>query len=282
MCGIAGIVSKNKSVSLKDSVYAMSQSIKHRGPDGEGFVFISNERSLPVFSNDTPLVNTQSNQHSYNPKSSINAIGEDYYIAFAHRRLSIIDLSEAGHQPMCDSSGNYWLTFNGEIYNYIEIREELKLKGHQFNTQTDTEVVLEAYKEWGFSCLQRFNGMFAFSLYDKKNNHLFCARDRVGVKPFYYINTNQVFAFASEYKAFIKSNLIPFEINEAAQLDYLISANLEMSEQSLFKGITELKPSHYLVYDLASHQVDVKRYYSLPNVTSTQKSDSEIIELMTF
>ena len=232
MCGIAGIVSKNKSVSLKDSVYAISQSIKHRGPDGEGFVFMSNEHSLPAFSNDTPIVNTQSNQHLYNPKISINAIDEEYHIAFAHRRLSIIDLSEAGHQPMCDSSGNYWLTFNGEIYNYIEIREELKLKDHQFNTQTDTEVVLEAYKEWGFSCLQRFNGMFAFSLYDKNNNHLFCARDRVGVKPFYYINTNQVFAFASEYKAFIKSNLIPFEINEAAQLDYLISANLETDNQS--------------------------------------------------
>lgn len=280
MCGIAGIVSKNKSVSIKDSVYAMSQSIKHRGPDGEGFVFISTENIVPAFSNDTPLVNTQSNQHSYNPKISIDAISEDYHIAFAHRRLSIIDLSEAGHQPMCDSTGDYWLTFNGEIYNYIELREELKLKGHQFKTQTDTEVLLEAYKEWGFNCLQRFNGMFAFSLFDKKNNQLFCARDRVGVKPFYYINTNQVFAFASEYKAFIKSKLIPFEINEAQQMDYLINANLETAEQSLFKGITELKPSHYLVYDLASHHIDIKQYYSLPNITATQKSDSEIIELV--
>lgn len=116
--------------------------------------------------------------------TSLENLENGYKIAFAHRRLSIIDLSESGHQPMCDTTADYWITFNGEIYNYIELREELKNKGHVFVTQTDTEVVLEAYKEWGFDCLGKFNGMFAFALLDKKINQIFCARDRVGVKPF--------------------------------------------------------------------------------------------------
>ena len=280
MCGIAGIVSKNKSISLKDTVFAMSQSIKHRGPDGEGFAFFSNEKSVPVYSNETPLINKESKSFIYNPSISIHELPENYSFALAHRRLSIIDLSEAGHQPMCDTTTNYWLTFNGEIYNYIELREELKHKGHQFITQTDSEVLIEAYKEWGINCLQYFNGMFSFSLFDKKNNQLFCARDRVGVKPFYYCNTNQVFAFASEYKAFIKSNLISFEVNEAQQLDYLLNANLEVDAQSLFKNIYELKPAHYIVYDLSSHQLDVKQYYTVPNTSLQQKSESEIIDLI--
>jgi asparagine synthase (glutamine-hydrolysing) len=278
MCGIAGIISKNNSLSLKDIVFAMSQAIKHRGPDGEGFAFFSNAKSIPVFSDETPLINKESHSFLFNPNRSIQNIESNYEIAFAHRRLSIIDLSESGHQPMCDTQGDYWITFNGEVYNYIELREELKNKGHVFVTQTDTEVVLEAYKEWGFKCLQKFNGMFAFSLLDKKNNHVFCARDRVGVKPFYYTNTNDTFAFASEYKAFIKSKLIPFEINEVQQFDFIVNGNLENTEQSLFRGIYELKPSHYIVYDLNSHVFKTINYYSLPNKEISVKSESEIID----
>ena len=280
MCGIAGIVSKNKTISLKKAVFAMSQSIKHRGPDGEGFVFFSKENTLPVYSDETPLVNKQSKKFIYNPSISIHEIDESYDLTFAQRRLSIIDLSEAGHQPMCDTSGDYWITFNGEIYNYIELRDQLKKKGHKFITQTDTEVLLEAYKEWGTNCLCQLNGMFAFSLYDKKNNRLFCARDRVGVKPFYYIDTAHTFAFASEYKAFIKAQLIPFEINEPQQLDYLINARLETEDESLFKGIKELKPAHYFTYDLSLHIIDIKQYYELPHTLISQKNDSEIIEII--
>ena len=280
MCGIAGIISKNNTVSLKDTVFAMSQSIKHRGPDGEGFAFFSNTHSAPVYSSETPIVNKESKTFLFNPNISIQNIESNYSIAFAHRRLSIIDLSESGHQPMCDTQGDYWITFNGEVYNYIELREELKNKGHVFVTQTDTEVVIEAYKEWGFECLQKFNGMFAFSLYDKKNNQVFCARDRVGVKPFYYSNTNSSFAFASEYKAFIKSKLVPFEINEIQQFDFIINGNLENQEQSLFKGIYELKPSHYLVYNLSSHTFNVNCYYHLPNNSTDNLGESRIIDVI--
>lgn len=280
MCGIAGIISKNNTVSIKDIVYSMSQSIKHRGPDGEGFAFFSNTHSIPVYSNETPQINKESKTFLFNPATSLQNIESDYNVAFAHRRLSIIDLSESGHQPMCDIQGNYWITFNGEVYNYIELREELKAKGHVFVTQTDTEVVIEAYKEWGFECLQKFNGMFAFALLDKNNNQIFCARDRVGVKPFYYSNTNNAFAFASEYKAFIKSKVIPFEINEVQQFDFIVNGNLENTEQSLFKGIHELKPSHYLVYNLSSHSFKIHNYYQLPKESLVSKSESELINII--
>lgn len=278
MCGITGIISKTKQVSLKDSVFAMSQSIKHRGPDGEGFAFFSGTESIPVYSNETPVVNKESRSFLFNPSAALQNVGADCTIAFGHRRLSVIDLSESGHQPMSDTSGDYWITFNGEVFNYIEIREELKTKGHFFVTQTDTEVIIEAYKEWGVECLQKFNGMFAFALYDKKNKRVFCVRDRVGVKPFYFFNNKDVFAFASEYKAFIKSGLVPFEINEAQQFDFVVNGNLETCEQSLFKGIHELKPAHYLTYELDSHTYKEVKYYDLPKELSHKETDAELIK----
>ncbi len=277
MCGIAGIISKTNSTSLKEDVFAMSQAMKHRGPDGEGFSLFSNSKSIAAYSNETPQVNKESRSFLFNPNIALQNVQSDFNIAFAHRRLSIIDLSESGHQPMCDTSSDYWISFNGEIYNYIELREELKSKGHVFVTQTDTEVVLEAYKEWGFECLQKFNGMFAFALLDKKNNQVFCARDRAGVKPFYYSNTNNAFAFASEYKAFIKSKLVAFEINEVQQFDFIVNANLENTEQSLFKGIHELKPGNYIIYNLNSHSFQIKSYYNLFSLR-IEKSESELIE----
>jgi asparagine synthase (glutamine-hydrolysing) len=278
MCGIAGIILKTTNPSIKDAVFAMSQAMKHRGPDGEGFTFFFQTKSVPVYSNDTPLVNKESRTFLFNPAIAIQNCEPDFNMAFAHRRLSIIDISESGHQPMCDALGNYWITFNGEIFNYLELREELKNKGHVFVTQTDTEVVLESYKEWGIECLQKFNGMFAFSLFDKKNNQIFCARDRVGVKPFYYSNTNNEFAFASEYKAFIKSGLVKFEINEEQQFDFIVNANLEHTEQSLFKGIHELKPASYLLYNLKSHHFVINSYYELPIELLIGTSESDIIK----
>lgn len=278
MCGITGIISKTNQGSLKDSVFAMSQAIKHRGPDGEGFAFFTGTKSIPVYSAETPIVNKESGAFLFNPSTSLQNTDGDCKMAFGHRRLSIIDLSESGHQPMCDTGGDFWITYNGEIFNYIELREELKTKGHVFVTQTDTEVIIEAYKEWGVECLQKFNGMFAFALYDKKTNRVFCVRDRVGVKPFYFVNTHDVFAFASEYKAFIKSGLVPFEINETQQFDFVVNGNLENCEESLFKGIHELKPAHYLMYQLDAHTYKTEKYYDLPVELSHRESDTEIIK----
>jgi len=278
MCGISGIIYKNNNGSIKESIFNMSQSIKHRGPDGEGFTFFSESIEIPAFSKDTPIVNKESNRFLFNPKKSLEDVNSNYKMAFAHRRLSIIDLSESGHQPMCDMSSNYWITFNGEIFNYLELKSELKSKGHIFLTQTDTEVVLAAYKEWGANCLEKFNGMFAFALYDKPKQELFCARDRVGVKPFYFINTTTSFAFASEQKAFLKSKLIPFEINEQQQFDFLLNAELETEEQSLFKHIYELKPSHYFTFKLKTFDLKINRYYDINLNVSHHLSDSEIID----
>ncbi len=277
MCGIAGLISKTNQVDVKQTIWAMSQAIKHRGPDGEGFTFFSSSQTIPAYSKETPSINKGQTTFLFNPSRFIADVEGEFKLAFAHRRLSIIDLSESGHQPMCDLQGDYWITFNGEVFNYIELREQLKQKGHVFITQTDTEVVIASYKEWGVECLQKFNGMFAFALFDKKAQRLFCARDRVGVKPFYFSNTPQSFAFASEYKAFIKSNLLKFEINEAQQFDFIVNANLETAEQSLFKGINELKPSHYLIYEISTHTFQIKRYYSLPKAALTQKTETENI-----
>ncbi|MES2515189.1 MAG: asparagine synthase (glutamine-hydrolyzing) [Bacteroidota bacterium] len=279
MCGISGIISKTNTVSLKDAMFAMSRAIKHRGPDGEGFTFFSNTGYTAVYSDETPHVNKQSSSYVFNPNMAIENCNTSFHMAFAHRRLSIIDLSEAGHQPMCDIETDYWITFNGEIYNYVELKAELKSKGHQFVTQTDTEVIIEAYKEWGVDCVQKFNGMFAFALLDRKVNRLFCARDRAGVKPFYFSDTDNAFAFASEYKAFIKSGLVKFNVNEGQQFDFIVNGNLENTDQSLFKGIYELKPGHYLMYDLANHSFQIKSFYNLFSL-QISKPESELIDMI--
>jgi asparagine synthase (glutamine-hydrolysing) len=257
----------------------MNQAIKHRGPDGEGFCFFTDSKAVPVYSPDTPMLNRNTVSYTYNASTSLEEIGKGYHIAFGHRRLSVIDLSEAGHQPMCDQTSNYWITFNGEIYNYVELREELKAKAHLFYTQTDTEVIIEAYKEWGIQCIQKFNGMFAFTLLDRIKNQIYCVRDRAGVKPLYFIDTPENFAFASEYKAFIKAGLIPFEINRNQQFDFIVNGNLENGEESLFRGIKELKPAHYLKYDLGTHGFTISKYYDLPGIGRyNEEEDATIIQ----
>jgi asparagine synthase (glutamine-hydrolysing) len=166
MCGIAGLLSPSK-ISPKDidTITGMNDIQRHRGPDDAG-----------LFADD--------------------------FCVLGHRRLSIIDLSSDGHQPFASEDGRYNLVYNGEIYNYIEIRRELEAKNWQFRTKTDTEVLLKAFLEYGENCLSHFNGMFAFALYDKKDHSLFLARDRVGVKPLYYTRFQSKFYFASEIKAF--------------------------------------------------------------------------------
>lgn len=277
MCGIAGIASKNtQATDLKEAVFGMSRAIAHRGPDGEGFTFFNGDIIQPLFSDQTPEVNRQSGRFAFNPAQSIREAAQPL-VAFAHRRLSIIDLSEAGHQPMCDADAKTWITFNGEIYNYIELRAELEAKGYVFSTHTDTEVIIHAYRCWGYECLQHFNGMWAFAIYDAARQEIFCARDRAGVKPFYYINNQQVFAFASEHKAFIKTGLQSFGIDEANQFDFIVNAKLEHRTSSLFAGICELPPSHYLLYNAKSHGMQVARYASLKEETAYGGSEEELI-----
>jgi asparagine synthase (glutamine-hydrolysing) len=232
MCGIAGIIVKQGS--YQDLPYLMQNllaSIAHRGPDGEGSY------------QDGPLI-------------------------LGHRRLAIIDLSAQGHQPMHSDDQSLSIVFNGEIYNYREIKAELLTLGHQFRSQTDTEVILQAYRQWGQDCISRFNGMWAFAIYDHSLNQLFCARDRFGVKPFYYINTPKYFMFCSEIKG-----LLPYlaqqSANQSLILDYLLTQKTDHQAASFFHGIEKLPGGHQLSYHLKTHVYKIQAYYQLGPKTAT-------------
>ena len=170
MCGIAGII----GCAEQDRVERMTQIMAHRGPNSSG---------VQIFADDG--------------------------VALGHRRLSILDLSERGHQPMADPKEQCWITFNGEIYNYRELRQELETAGFAFRSDTDTEVLLYAYQHWGVACLQKLDGMFAFAIWDRPRQTLFAARDRLGIKPFYYHQGDARLVFASEIKALFASGLVP-------------------------------------------------------------------------
>jgi asparagine synthase (glutamine-hydrolysing) len=199
MCGIAGIFNLNGEPVSPVLLRRMTDSIAHRGPDGEGFY-------------------------------------TDSFIGLGHRRLAIIDLSPAGHQPMVTPDRQYAITYNGEIYNFQELRAELQSLGHKFISKTDTEVVLHAYAEWGIGCLHRFNGMFAFAVWDKTRQELFLARDRYGIKPLYYAFKGNTFLFASEQKAILKHPSVRNEIDLEALLEYFTFQNI-FTDKTLIKSI---------------------------------------------
>lgn len=228
MCGIAGIVMNSKPCDqewISGHIKKMTDTIIHRGPDGEG-----------------------------------HFIGPNF--ALGHRRLSIIDLSEAAAQPMT-WNGLYTITYNGEVYNYIEVRSELERYGYMFKTCSDTEVILAAYDKWKEKCVLKFNGMWAFAIFDRIRNILFCSRDRFGVKPFYYSEYKGLFAFGSE----IRELLVLLDehpvVNESAALNYLLLNLVDHDEQTFYKGIFKLPGGHNLVYDLTRFSFTVSQYYEI-------------------
>jgi asparagine synthase (glutamine-hydrolysing) len=210
MCGIAGQLQLSGGTADRDLILRMSDLLKHRGPDGDGTYI-------------------------------------DGTIGLAHRRLAIIDLSEEGRQPMTNEDGTLWLVFNGEIYNYRELMEELIAHGHQFRSRTDSEVILHAYEEWGTGCLQRFNGMWAFALWDGRRRELFCARDRLGIKPFYYARTGDSFLFASEIKALRVHPEVGRHPNEKMVSAFLAWGLADHTDQTMFDGVLQLLPAHYMI-----------------------------------
>ena len=233
MCGISGIINKNNKSVEELLILQMTDIIAHRGPDSSGSYLYKN-------------------------------------IAFGHRRLSILDLSSSGHQPM-KYLDDLVITYNGEIYNFIEIREELIQKGYIFDSNSDTEVILKAYHCWGKTCVNYFNGMWSFSILDIKQKIVFCSRDRFGVKPFYYIENNDLFAFGSEISQLL--TFLPNKIlNKKVALDYLISGIEECSNETFFKDIYLLKGGHNLVFDLQTNSYEIERYYNLK--LSDQKNTS--------
>jgi asparagine synthase (glutamine-hydrolysing) len=247
MCGIAGIFNFNGNRPDLNRFRKLLGTLTHRGPDDYGYAVFNSKSCVSAFVEDHE--NTAS--YSFAPD-----------IIFGHRRLSIIDLSPSGRQPMTDEKGNLWVIFNGEIYNYIELREELKTCGHVFRTNSDTEVILKAYEQWGEGCLGRFNGMFAFALYDVRNRKLFCARDRAGVKPFYYYLDEQRFFFASEIKALLEMD-IERKTNDRIVCDYLLHGLLDHTDETFFRNIRQLRSGHYMT--VSADSVSIRRWWDINN-----------------
>jgi asparagine synthase (glutamine-hydrolysing) len=186
----------------------------------------------------------------------------DDHITLGHRRLSIIDLSPSGRQPKSNEDGSIWIIFNGEIYNFQEIRLELEEKGHRFSSHTDTEVIIHAYEEWGTACMDRFNGMWAFAIYDKIKGILFLSRDRFGVKPLYYCQDKSGLIFSSEIKGILEHS-VPRAPNDRAVYDFLLLGFVDHTSDTFFKGISKLMPGEGMIYDLSKRSGKTFRWYDL-------------------
>ncbi len=242
MCGIVGFASKTGYLN-HELLVTMCDTMRHRGPDDAGEWWSSDDR-----------------------------------VGLAQRRLAIIDLSPGGHQPMLDYSGQLCITFNGEIYNYQELRHELESVGHRFHTASDTEVILEAYREWGADCIKHLNGMFAFGLYDIAQRRLFIARDRAGEKPLFYRYANGSFVFASELKALMADPAFPRMMDRQA-LEFYLAYGYVPGDNCILQGTHKLPPAHALTYDLNADQVRIWRYWQLPEPPTTRTlPEPELLE----
>ena len=221
MCGIAGIIHFDRTRAAADTIRRMTDCMSHRGPDADGFFIKDN-------------------------------------VALGHRRLSIIDLSEAANQPLTTRDNRFQLIFNGELYNFQTVRD--KMSDHQFRTTGDTEVLVEAYARWGVDCIHYFKGMFAFAIWDDIEKELLIVRDRMGVKPLYYFADNNYFVFASEIRSIVKSGLVEPQINKEALVDYLSFQSIS-SPHTLLKDIRQLEAGHYI--RIKNGSVDIKQYWSV-------------------
>ncbi len=276
MCGITGFIGFDHGIETKFLV-KMNNLIKHRGPDDEGYYVITEDGKSIILAGDDTV--DYSSGVQYLPQENINDyLSDKIKFALGHRRLSIVDLSSFGHQPM-NIDNNYWITYNGEIYNYIEIRQELENLGCKFISNSDTEVILMAYKIWGESCLNKFNGMFSFIIYNVIKNKVFIARDRFGIKPLYYYITDNGIFFASEIKQFTALSTWSPNLNHQKAYEFLAYGISDHTDETLFSGVYQLKGGHYCVFDLDKLQLkdkklSVQRWYDL--VRDEQVNDYEI------
>lgn len=242
MCGIAGIIS-TEPVSLYN-LKAMSMALRHRGPDGYGYMLYPARHEVKLWINEEPS----------------SAYGSQ--VGFAHRRLAIIDLAGNNSQPMYDDSQRCCITYNGEVYNYIELREELRKKGYTFRTEGDVEVVLKSYLAWGTDCFQRFNGMWALAILDSYNQRVVLSRDRFGIKPLYTAEIGKALYFASEIKGLLAAQ--KFEPNDAIIKHFQKTTQVDIQPQTFFKGIEAFPPATFMEIDLSTGQEQAETYWSYP------------------
>lgn len=238
MCGIIGHISASKTIDIA-TFETMRDTLTHRGPDGYGAAYFENQT-----------------------------------IALGHRRLSFLDLSDAGKQPMCNEDETVWITLNGEIYNYLELREELIQLGHHFKSNSDTEVIIHGYEAWGYEVVQKIKGMFAFGLLDLNKQKLWLVRDRFGIKPLYYTEFEGQFIFASELKAIVKCKEVKREMDMSSFADYFVYRYIP-SPKTIWKNIAKLPPAHYLVYDIVRQESSVTEYWKID--FSEEKKNPNII-----
>ena len=236
MCGIVGIINRNRQQVDQALLTQMAATLNHRGPDDEGH-FVEGQ------------------------------------VGLYHKRLAIIDLV-SGHQPM--SSGNFTIVFNGEIYNYIELRETLKQRGHEFNTNSDTEVILKMYEEYGLDAIHQLNGMFAFLIYDRNKQRIIAARDHFGIKPLYYYSDDEYLLFASEIKALLQHPAVTAEPDYDSIQEYLTFQYL-IGDTTLFKGIRKLLPAHYYLIDLTLPHVRTVRYWESKFTLDTHHTEEYFV-----
>jgi asparagine synthase (glutamine-hydrolysing) len=242
MCGIVGYLSSRAAIDAP-TLSRMRDTLTHRGPDGQG-----------------------------------QWISGDGDVGLGHRRLAIVDLTEGGHQPMFSPDERYVVSYNGEIYNHFELREELQAKGWMFRSTSDTEVLLAAWQQWGEAALDRFAGMFAFAIWDRQARRLFAARDRAGEKPFFYRHADRTFAFASELKALFAHPAMPRRA-DAYAFDHFLAYGYVPREQCLVAGYAKLPAGHKLRYDLDDDRLEVEPYWTLPKYDrKTPCSFDELVE----
>src|SRR5882672_3046702 len=243
MCGIAGKLNFDGGPPVDRALLtAMLETIRHRGPDGDGMYLSGN-------------------------------------VGLGHRRLAIIDLN-TGQQPLCNEDRTVWITFNGEIYNYLELRDFLLAKGHKFATASDTEVIVHLYEELGEKCVEKLRGMFAFAIWDGKNNSLLLARDRVGIKPLYYCQSPSGLLFASEIKAILADPSFRAEV-EPTLIDRFLTFDYMPGEETLFRGIRKLSPGTCLVAQ--NGQIRTRQYWDLQfrdSGLSEAQAELQLIEML--
>ncbi|WP_323658910.1 asparagine synthase (glutamine-hydrolyzing) [Aliarcobacter butzleri] len=286
MCGIVGALSLNRLTINVNYIKSMADKIAHRGPDDAGYLCFHtgarHNKKISFYQNltDEKFKNIEDMLPTIESNSAQRELhSHDYDLYMGHRRLSILDVSYAGHQPMSDLSKNIWIAYNGEIYNFKELKIELEKLGHRFKSQTDTEVIIYAYIEWGIECIKRFNGMFAFSLYDNFNKKFYLCRDRYGIKPVYYhITQDKTFIYASEIKSILEYKDYKSEVDKEALLEYFTFQNI-FTNKTLHKNIQILEAGHYFEIDLLSKEIEKKQYWDFDfSQPETIKDEREYIE----